>query len=133
MKIRLYNSTDRKVWDSYVLNHPNATHCHLSGWKRVMENAYGHRGYYPLAEENSNILGIRFLFQIKSFIFGINLLPRLYGLSDDRGDIAEYWFGKSQFKRTEERCREWFAGLSGRRYMENGELRGDVSPSWLAW
>ena len=74
MKARFYTPSDKQAWDSYVLNHPHSTHCHLSGWKRVIENAYGHRGYYLLAEENSKISGILPLVHIKSFIFGNKLI-----------------------------------------------------------
>jgi FemAB-related protein (PEP-CTERM system-associated) len=68
MQIRLYNPSDRSAWDSYVYNHPNSTHCHLSGWKNVIENTYGHKGYYFLAEENSSIIGILPLVYIKNLL-----------------------------------------------------------------
>jgi serine/alanine adding enzyme len=98
MEVRLYHQSDKEPWDDYVLNHPDATHCHLSGWKRVIENAYGHKAYYllairsshpgnpinpsnstnssnPISPTNSSnrIVGILPLLHIKSFIFGSRL------------------------------------------------------------
>lgn len=88
MKIRPYSQSDQEPWDSYVHSHSDGTHCHLSGWKKVIENAYGHKGYYVLAEDNFKIVGILPLLHIKSFIFGSQLtsMPFLnYGgiIADD--------------------------------------------------
>lgn len=58
MQIRLYKDTDKEKWDSYVFSHPDSTHCHLSGWKNVIEKTYGHKGYYLIAEEDSGIRGV---------------------------------------------------------------------------
>ncbi len=74
MKIRLYHPSDREKWDSYVYGHPSSTHCHLSGWKSVVENAYGHRGYYYFVEEDSEIKGIVPIFHLKSLLFGNRLV-----------------------------------------------------------
>lgn len=54
MKIRLYTSSDKQFWDDYVMGHPQSTHCHLSGWKGVIENTYGHQTYYLIAEYSSS-------------------------------------------------------------------------------
>ena len=88
MQIKLYTPLNKDSWDSYVLNHPASTHCHLQGWKDVIENAYGHKGYYFLAEEHSKTKGILPVFHFKSFLFGNHLvsMPFLnYGgiLADD--------------------------------------------------
>jgi serine/alanine adding enzyme len=48
---QLQTHEDSQKWDSYVLSHPRATLYHLSGWKRVIEKTYGHKGYYLIAEE----------------------------------------------------------------------------------
>ena len=70
MKIRFYNHSDQQSWDAYVKNHPSATHCHLSGWKTVIENTYGHKGYYFVAEKDSEIQGVLPIFHLKSVLFG---------------------------------------------------------------
>jgi len=72
--VRLYQNSDKQLWDAYVMRHPDSTHCHLSGWKDVIEKAYGHIGYYLLAEEDCKIKGIVPVFHIKSFLFGNQLV-----------------------------------------------------------
>jgi FemAB-related protein (PEP-CTERM system-associated) len=74
MKIRQATSANKNAWDSYVLSHLDATHCHLSGWKNVFKRAYNHRGYYLLAEEKGSITGILPLCQVKSLFFGNQLV-----------------------------------------------------------
>ncbi len=54
MKIRLYNNTDKEIWDNYVLNHPDSTLYHLSGWGNVINKTYGHKTYYLMAIDDSN-------------------------------------------------------------------------------
>jgi serine/alanine adding enzyme len=74
MQIRLATSADKNPWDSYVLSHPDSTHCHLYGWKDVIEKTYGHKGYYLLAEKDSKIVGALPLIHLKSFLFGNQLV-----------------------------------------------------------
>lgn len=51
--IRLANLSDQEKWDTYVSNDPNASPYHLFGWKQAVEEAYGHPGYYLMAEDAS--------------------------------------------------------------------------------
>ena len=74
MNIRLYNHSDKEAWDSFVMGHANATHCHLSGWKEVIESVYGHKTYYLIAEDKERVKGVFPLVHIKSLIFGNQLV-----------------------------------------------------------
>ncbi|PKN64996.1 MAG: hypothetical protein CVU57_12800 [Deltaproteobacteria bacterium HGW-Deltaproteobacteria-15] len=67
-------SADEANWDAYVHRHPDSTHCHLTGWKHVIENTYGHRSYYLLAEDGPEVVGLLPLFLIKSLLFGNQLV-----------------------------------------------------------
>ncbi|MHC4269631.1 MAG: FemAB family XrtA/PEP-CTERM system-associated protein [Planctomycetota bacterium] len=58
MKIRLANIDDRDKWDEYITHHANASPYHLFAWKTAVENAYKHKGYYLMAEENLKIQGV---------------------------------------------------------------------------
>jgi len=91
--IRFYRDTDKPLWNSYVLNHPNGTFFHLIGWKTVVEKTFHHKSYYLVAERSGNsthpMVGILPLFSVKSFLFGKSLvsLPfAAYGgiLADDQ-------------------------------------------------
>ncbi len=65
MDIRLANISDKDKWDEYVLAHPDASPYHLFAWKMAVEDAYKHRGYYLIAEENEQLLGVLPLVYLK--------------------------------------------------------------------
>lgn len=50
--------TDAEVlaWDTYVLRSPLSTGYHLSGWRRVIEEAFGHRTYYLAVKGHDGIM-----------------------------------------------------------------------------
>jgi len=77
---------EEKVWDEFVQRSDQGSHCHLSGWKRVIELAYGHRSFYLMAHENGQTKGILPLILMRSRFFGKSLvsLPFL----DDGGMTA---------------------------------------------
>lgn len=54
LRIRPMRPDDAALWDRYVLLHPASNLYQLSGWKAVIERAYGHRTHYLLAEESDN-------------------------------------------------------------------------------
>jgi len=59
INIRLVQNVDFKNWNNYVEHHPHASAYHLIAWKKSVENAYKHRCYYWLAEnEQKNIIGV---------------------------------------------------------------------------
>lgn len=70
MEIRVFTDADTRCWDDYVITHPEGTIFHLTGWKRVIEQAFGHPSYYLLAQEAGRVLGLLPLFQIRSRLFG---------------------------------------------------------------
>ncbi len=89
MEVRLYSDADRHGWDQFVMNHPQGSFFHLTGWKRVVEKSFGHRSFYLLAEDYDResmvsngtrhngrkiISGVFPLFMIKSFLFGKSLV-----------------------------------------------------------
>lgn len=62
---------DVLAWDTYVLSSPISSGYHLSGWRRVIEEAFGHRTYYLIAqEENKTVRGIVPLVFLASRGFG---------------------------------------------------------------
>lgn len=75
-----------KAWDEYVYRCPEASHCHLSGWQRVIERSYGHQAFYLWAQENGETRGILPLISMRSFLLRRSLvsLPFL----DDGGICA---------------------------------------------
>jgi len=83
-------------WDAYVLNHPRGTPYHLSGWRRAIERAYGHRSYCLIALRDpadasdagpEEIAGVLPLVHLKHVLFG-NVLISL-PFCDMGGVIAD--------------------------------------------
>ncbi len=60
-------------WDNFVDSHPEATFFHLSGWRRVIEQAFGHTCWFCYVERNGEILGVLPLAYINSWLFGRKL------------------------------------------------------------
>jgi len=73
----LINAEDNERWDQFVLSCSKATFFHRSGWKKVIEEAFGHKTWYLYAENNGKIEGVLPLVEIKSLLFGhsISALP----------------------------------------------------------
>ena len=58
LRIHLAENQDQQRWDAYVADHPDASPYHFFAWKRAVEDAYGHRCFYYLAEEHGRLVGI---------------------------------------------------------------------------
>lgn len=56
--IRLTKKNDQGKWDEYVLSHPDSSPYHLWAWKESVEQAYGHKTFYFLAEEKAQVVGV---------------------------------------------------------------------------
>ncbi len=71
--VRPLADVDRARWDAFVAKHPDATFFHRAGWKRVIEDAFGHRTHFLLAERAGDIVGVLPLAEIRSRLFGHSL------------------------------------------------------------
>lgn len=63
--VRQADSGDQEVWDHFVCNHPEASPYHLFAWKKAVEEAYGHKGLYLVAEQHNTISGVLPIIQIR--------------------------------------------------------------------
>lgn len=57
-------------WDSFLAQMPEANNYHRWGWKRAIEETYGHQGLYLMASSGASVEGILPLFHIRSRVFG---------------------------------------------------------------
>ena len=71
--VRLMLADDEKNWDGFVETCNEATFFHRSGWKKVIETAFGHNTYFLLAESEGRVTGILPLAEIRHFLFGHSL------------------------------------------------------------
>jgi FemAB-related protein (PEP-CTERM system-associated) len=95
MTIRLYTRQDKEAWDNYVVRSNDARCYHLTGWKDVIEQSFGHTTWYLLSEdERGEINGILPLVQLKSQLFGNFAVSLPYfnygGLCADNTDIGDH-------------------------------------------
>jgi FemAB-related protein (PEP-CTERM system-associated) len=72
--VRAARDNDAAAWDAFVLGLPEATFFHRFGWKRVIEQAFGHRTHFLLAERTGRIEGVLPLAEMKSRLFGHSLV-----------------------------------------------------------
>lgn len=72
--VRLLQPHERARWDAFVHGCAEATFFHRAGWQQVIEQAFGHRTWFYLAEQDGQIVGVLPLAQIKSRLFGHALI-----------------------------------------------------------
>lgn len=73
LSVRPLTQADQAAWDAFVDECPSATFFHRSGWKQVIERAFGHRTHFLLAEAGGRIEGVLPLAEVKSLLFGHSL------------------------------------------------------------
>jgi hypothetical protein len=86
--LSLEDAPQLRLWDAYVLRHPQATFFHRAGWARVVAKVWGHRCHLLAAWRGDRLAGLLPLGEIDSWLFGHSLssLPfAVYGglLADD--------------------------------------------------
>ena len=62
------------AWNDYVHVAEDATFFHLAEWQTIFDKVLGHRTYYMLAKQGSEIAGIFPLVHVKSRLFGSALI-----------------------------------------------------------
>jgi FemAB-related protein (PEP-CTERM system-associated) len=71
----LQSDQEAHDWDQYVLGRQNASGYHLSAWRRVIQEAFGHPTIYLMAkDEQGAIRGVLPLALLSSVIFGTFLV-----------------------------------------------------------
>jgi len=70
---RLLDGCDA-AWDRFVRERPEGTFFHLSGWKAVIEESFGHRCHYLTARQGGEIVGVLPLTHVRGRIFGNSLI-----------------------------------------------------------
>ena len=71
---RPLDETREGAWDEFVAAHPDGTFFHRAAWRRVVEQAFGHRTHYLLAERDGAVTGVLPLGHVRSVLFGSTLI-----------------------------------------------------------
>jgi FemAB-related protein (PEP-CTERM system-associated) len=78
VNVSLIEPGDEQAWDDFVRAAPGATFFHLSGWKHVIEKAFGHRTFYLIARRGAAVVGVLPLTHVKSLLFGNSLISNAF-------------------------------------------------------
>jgi len=110
-------------WDAFVDSCPVATFFHRAGWKTVLEQAFGHRTHFLMAEQDGRIVGVLPLAELRSTLFGHHLVSTPFcvygGVAATTDDVAEALI-------------EHACALAGSLNVENLELR-NMAPRQSNW
>jgi FemAB-related protein (PEP-CTERM system-associated) len=82
IEVRQLAPGEEHQWDQFVTSSPSGTFCHLSGWKRVIEQVLKHPCYYLTARRGQEISGVFPIGRIRNKLFGdclISLPLAVYG------------------------------------------------------
>lgn len=74
LRVRNFTAGDAARWDAFVETCSEATFFHRCGWKNVLEECFGHRAHYLLAERGARVVGVLPLAEVKSVLFGHALI-----------------------------------------------------------
>jgi FemAB-related protein (PEP-CTERM system-associated) len=67
-------------WDAFVFGSAQASFFHRSAWLGLIEQQFGHRGFFLYAERAGQIVGVLPLAQVKSRLFGHALVGLPFGV-----------------------------------------------------
>ena len=56
--VRNFDARDEQRWDAFVTRCPYATFFHRIGWREIIEDVFGHRTYYLVAERDGEWSGV---------------------------------------------------------------------------
>jgi len=76
-----WNAALAAEWDDFVRQAPGGTLFHLAGWRRVVEEVFGHRAHYLVARRGGTIAGVLPLFELRSLLFGRSLVSVPYAIA----------------------------------------------------
>jgi len=121
IRIDYLKPTEQTRWDRYVSEHWCATPYHLSGWQTVIEETYGHRSFFLLAERRQQIVGVLPLVHIRHPLSGNRLISMPFldmaGVLADSENIA----GQLRQAALQLMCRIGASGLELRQRDDQGE------------
>jgi FemAB-related protein (PEP-CTERM system-associated) len=70
--------TNDSQWDEFVRQHPDGEIFHLSGWKRVAEDVFGHRPHFLSVQRNGQLSAVLPLVEVRSYLFGHALISNAF-------------------------------------------------------
>ncbi|MCM8738611.1 FemAB family PEP-CTERM system-associated protein [Azospirillum sp. A1-3] len=97
--IQLLEQSGEAAWDAFVSRSADATFFHRAGWRRVIQQAYGHRSHYLMAQRGGEVVGVLPLIHVKSRLFGDGLISTAFfaygGIAADDAEVAQELAGRA--------------------------------------
>jgi FemAB-related protein (PEP-CTERM system-associated) len=78
LRVCAAGESDAAEWDAFVAACRKATFFHHYGWRRVVEQAYGHRGIYLMAYAGEKLAGVLPLIDVRSPFLGRRLISTAF-------------------------------------------------------
>lgn len=88
-RLSFQDSINTARWDEFVMNCPDATFFHRSGWKNILRNVFRHETYFLYAEDDGQIQGVLPLAHVESWIFGRSLVGLPFAVYGGVAAISE--------------------------------------------
>jgi serine/alanine adding enzyme len=109
-QVRSFQDADAAQWDAYVRSSPAGNCYQLVGWKRVIEQSFGHKTYYRICEnDDRKITGIIPIVHLKSWLFGSFMVSLPYfnygGICADEEESYELLLSEAKTLAARERAR----------------------------
>jgi len=123
MRVETLTDAQTARWDTFVETCESATFFHKSGWKTVLEQAFGHRTHFLYAEQDGEIRGVLPLAQVRSLLFGHHLVSLPFAVYGGPAVLDE----QAETALIDAACE-----LAGKLKVEDLELRNLLScrPDW---
>ena len=123
LTVRPFAHGDRGAWAAFVEVCSDATFFHRIEWRDIIEQVFGHRTHYLLAERDGQVAGVLPLAQVKSLLFGHSLVSLPF---------AVYGGAAVADENTRELLHEAAVKLARELRVDHLELRNRASykPSW---
>ena len=83
--VREFGARDTANWDAFVAHCPDATFFHRVGWREIIEEIFGHRCHYLVAERDGRLTGVLPLAAVRSRLFGHSLVSLPFAVYDVPG------------------------------------------------
>ena len=68
--VRRFDDGDAPRWEAFVRDCAEATFFHRLAWREIIEDVFGHRTHYLVADSGEEIVGVLPLAEVKSRLFG---------------------------------------------------------------
>ena len=72
--------------EEFVRQRDDGELCHMPAWTQMVQNTFGHRGYYLVAQENGQVCGVLPLVHVRSRLFGNRMVSQAF--SDYGGPLT---------------------------------------------